>query len=102
MQVATLEAVRGQGIGKAVMHALTRHARQYHADLLPKMGAQTHALPFYANMGWRQYGEEFDDAGIPHYAMMLPPETAEARQALLSRWGASAFPDEVQRMLRGS
>ena len=53
-------------------------------------------------MGWQQCGEEFDDAGIPHYAMVLPPETAEARQALLSRWGASAFPDEVQRMLRGS
>ena len=30
---------------------------------------QTHALQFYARMGYEAYGEEFMDAGIPHFRM---------------------------------
>jgi GNAT superfamily N-acetyltransferase len=80
LQVATLECARGRGVGKAVMCALAAHARARHPALLPKMGAQTHALRFYASLGWQQYGDKFDDAGIPHYAMVLVPDNEQGRQ----------------------
>jgi GNAT superfamily N-acetyltransferase len=82
LQVATLERVRGRGVGKAVMRALVAHASARHPALLPKMGAQTHALRFYASLGWQQYGDEFDDAGIPHYAMVLVPDDEQGRRRL--------------------
>jgi predicted GNAT family N-acyltransferase len=30
------------------------------------LSAQTHALGFYERLGYAAYGEEFDDAGLPH------------------------------------
>ena len=32
--------------------------------------AQTHAVGFYARQGFEAIGEEFLEAGIPHYAMV--------------------------------
>jgi GNAT superfamily N-acetyltransferase len=67
MQVATLDAARRQGVGSAIVNALAGHARAQHPTLLPKLDAQTYAIPFYAKLGWQQYGAEFDDdAGLPH------------------------------------
>ena len=36
-----------------------------------KLGAQTHALGFYEHLGFTAFGDEFDDAGIPHREMVL-------------------------------
>jgi predicted GNAT family N-acyltransferase len=30
------------------------------------LSAQTYAVAFYERLGYTAYGEEFDDAGIPH------------------------------------
>ncbi|RCV58738.1 hypothetical protein DEF24_12340 [Marinitenerispora sediminis] len=34
-----------------------------------ELHAQTHALDFYARLGYTAYGAEFMDAGIPHRHM---------------------------------
>jgi len=67
-RVATLKSHRSQGIATGVMQALI--------DACVTMGgerqilhAQTHARGFYEKLGFVAYGEEFDDAGIPHIAM---------------------------------
>jgi len=67
-RVATIKSHRGQGIATGVMQALI--------DACVTMGgerqilhAQTHARKFYEKLGFTAYGEEFDDAGIPHIAM---------------------------------
>jgi predicted GNAT family N-acyltransferase len=59
---------RGLGIGTALVRAVEEAAREAglaHVDL----HAQSHALGFYERLGYRAYGEEFPDAGIPHRSM---------------------------------
>jgi ElaA protein len=34
------------------------------------LGAQTHAIPFYESIGYRAFGPEYLDAGIPHRDML--------------------------------
>jgi predicted GNAT family N-acyltransferase len=36
-----------------------------------ELNAQTHALGFYEQLGFRAQGEEFMEAGIPHRHMRL-------------------------------
>ena len=36
-----------------------------------ELAAQTHALEFYARLGFKAFGEAFLEAGIPHRNMRL-------------------------------
>lgn len=67
-RVAVLRQARGQGVGEALMRAAEA------ASPVPvfALTAQTQALPFYARLGYRAEGEEFLEAGIPHYEMRKP------------------------------
>jgi predicted GNAT family N-acyltransferase len=67
-RVAVRRSNRGFGIGKLLIAAIEEAAdpRRVHNFLLD---AQTHALQFYARLGYEAYGEEFMDAGIPHRHM---------------------------------
>ncbi|QLK85692.1 GNAT family N-acetyltransferase [Staphylococcus sp. 17KM0847] len=67
-RVAVMKAYRGQGIGKQLILALEQIAAQ-HGFSHFKLGAQTHAIPFYESLGYRVYGDTFMDAGIPHRYM---------------------------------
>lgn len=91
--MATRGADRGQGVGSAVMQTMLQHARTHFPALLPKLNAQTHALSFYAKSGWTQYGPEFDDAGIPHYAMVLVPNDRQEVEALEATSRADLDPE---------
>ena len=67
-RVAVCRSNRGFGIGKLLIAAIeaTPDLKHVHNFLLD---AQTHALQFYARLGYEAYGEEFMDAGIPHRHM---------------------------------
>jgi len=67
-RVAVLASQRGAGIGKLLMTAIEAAPELAGAD---KFGleAQIQALGFYERLGYRAYGEEFLDAGIPHRFM---------------------------------
>lgn len=70
-RVAVLREHRRRGIGAALMAALEAEAaRGSHAEVI--LGAQLQALAFYERLGYRAYGEEFMDAGIPHRMMRKP------------------------------
>lgn len=67
-RVAVLKEARGQGLGLLLMSAVIEEAlrRGFEESVLD---AQTYAIPFYARLGYVAEGEEFDDAGIPHFLM---------------------------------
>lgn len=59
---------RGEGLGRRVMEEVERAAALRGARLL-RMEAQRQAAGFYARLGWRETGPDFDEAGIPHVKM---------------------------------
>lgn len=67
-RVALLPAARGKGLGRRLMHAIMAHARQQGMEQL-ELSAQTHALGFYAQLGFVSCSEVYLDAGIPHQTM---------------------------------
>ncbi len=66
-----LREARGTGLGAGLMRAAVDQFRAMEGVARVKLGAQTHALGFYEKLGFTAYGPEFDDAGIPHRAMVL-------------------------------
>ena len=69
--MATLEDVRGQGYGVALLEACIRHARRAGGMRL-WCNARTTVAGFYGAFGFQQKGEEFELPGIgPHLMMEL-------------------------------
>ena len=71
---------RGAGLGRRVMEETERAARIRGASLLV-MDSQRQAAGFYAKLGWRETGPDFDEAGIPHVRMEKRLEGAGAAPA---------------------
>lgn len=69
-RMAVLPAWRGRGIGSALLRAVLQRARDKGLGVV-SLHAQTHAIPFYARIGFRAEGEVFMEAGIPHRRMFL-------------------------------
>lgn len=67
-RMSVLKDWRRQGIGRAMLDTLIEHADMQQISHL-ELNAQTHAMDFYLKSGFRVYGKEFLDAGIPHYCM---------------------------------
>jgi len=67
-RMAVRRAVRGAGVGGAVLQALIDEAARRGLREVA-LAAQTHALDFYLRHGFEAVGEVFMEAGIPHRAM---------------------------------
>ncbi|MEB3360153.1 MAG: GNAT family N-acetyltransferase [Synechococcales bacterium] len=69
-RVAVLADYRGCGIGRQIMEVAIAHL---HNKGIPdiKINAQIQAQAFYERLGFRQRGDQFDEAGIPHVEMWL-------------------------------
>ena len=63
-----LSRIRGRGIGFALLEAAIQKARTLGMNGV-YLNAQTHALGFYERAGFVAEGDEFMEAGIPHYRM---------------------------------
>ncbi len=68
-RVCVLQSQRGTGLGVQLMEATMGYLATCEGVTRAILGAQTHALGFYENLGFAAYGPEFDDAGIPHCMM---------------------------------
>jgi predicted GNAT family N-acyltransferase len=69
-RMAVMKSWRGKGVGLALMQTMLEIARkQGLKDLF--LNAQTYAIPFYEKVGFKAVGDEFDEAGMPHYRMEL-------------------------------
>ncbi|GAA3759132.1 GNAT family N-acetyltransferase [Spinactinospora alkalitolerans] len=67
-RLAVLQRARGTGAGFALVRAVEERARERGLKAI-ELHAQTHAIGFYTRLGYVAYGDEFDDAGIPHRHM---------------------------------
>ena len=66
---AVLESERGKGYGLIVLKAILDDLKEYKG--LIYMHAQTEVIPFYKKMGFKEEGDEFNEAGIMHFKMTL-------------------------------
>lgn len=68
-RVAVREAYRGTGLGAQLMQYILNDARsEFDAA---RLDSQVQAIGFYEKLGFKAFGPEFDDAGIPHREMTL-------------------------------
>ena len=70
-RVCVLAEARGNSIGSALIRAAVARFRLMPGVAQVKLGAQVHALGFYAGLGFQAVGAVYDDAGIPHRDMVL-------------------------------
>ncbi len=70
-RVCVLAQARGTGLGVALMRAAVARLQAEPGVTKAKLGAQTHALGFYAALGFAPYGPVFEQAGIAHQEMVL-------------------------------
>lgn len=69
-RIAVLKQYRGQGFGRLVTTALMDKGLSMGAAEL-ELSSQTHALGLYEKLGFVAYGDQYMDAGIPHFSMKL-------------------------------
>ena len=70
-RVCVLLSARGRGLGAALIRAAVQTFRGMPEVRTVKLGAQTHAIGFYEALGFRVFGEVYNDAGISHQDMFL-------------------------------
>lgn len=70
-RVCVRAEARGKGVGVALIRAAVEIFRSEPGIRKVKLGAQTHAMGFYAALGFEAVGEVYQDAGIPHRDMVL-------------------------------
>lgn len=85
-RMAVLPEWRNQGIGTALLLALTQHADSIGLRTL-FLHAQTGALSFYAKAGFIAEGEPFMEAGIEHQKMVLMPDPDSADELFMAQLG---------------
>jgi predicted GNAT family N-acyltransferase len=67
-RMAVARTLRGSGVGRAVLEALLRAARERGLQEV-LLHAQTSAAGFYRRAGFAARGPEFEEAGIAHIEM---------------------------------
>ena len=70
-RMAVLQTMRGANIGRALLDALMRRARE-RGDREVLLHAQSSAIGFYARAGFAARGSTFKEAGITHLEMVHP------------------------------
>ncbi|WP_420023271.1 GNAT family N-acetyltransferase [Cereibacter azotoformans] len=70
-RVCVLAECRGRGVGAALIRAAVAELGQEPGLRQLRLGSQTHAMGFYAKLGFRPVGQDYLDAGIPHRDMVL-------------------------------
>ncbi len=76
-RLAVLADWRGRGVGRALLQAALNLALLRQSPEIC-LDAQTHALAFYAGLGFVAEGDLFMDAGIPHQRMVYSATQANA------------------------
>jgi predicted GNAT family N-acyltransferase len=82
-RMAVLPQWRGRGIGTALLREILRLAVAGDRPA-PFLNAQVSAQTFYERQGFIVEGEIFEEAGIPHRRMVLPPTQQDAEKAGLT------------------
>ncbi len=94
-QMAVDPQRRREGIGRQLVVELEKRAINTHNLDRLVCHAQTHAVPFYEALGWFTEGDEFTEAGIPHYRMVYDRSRAEVAPATPNDDDASDWGDDA-------
>ncbi len=78
-RMAVLAECRGLKVGQALLESAVLKAQRLGFQSV-FLNAQTHALNFYAKSGFAPEGEEFMEAGIPHFRMTQTLKPLEDQQ----------------------
>ena len=70
-RVVSSDKVRGQGVGKVLMHKSIEMMDKLFPNQPVKIGAQTYLLGFYTALGFVSTGEDYLEDDIPHTVMIL-------------------------------
>ena len=73
-RIAVRKKFRGQKIGDLAVRLLLYKAFNSGAEIL-KIGAQTYVVPFYKKFGFKECGDEYIEAGLPHIPMEVTKDT---------------------------
>ena len=82
-RIAVLPDWRNMGVGSSLLHFILNICHQ--KELQPFLEAQTHAIGFYQPFGFVVEGEEFMDAGIPHFRMLYQASQDKTQHRFDSR-----------------
>ncbi len=74
-RVLTAPAARRLGLGEVVVTRCISWCRQQYPSVAIKISAQTYLLKFYGGLGFSIVGKPYDEDGIEHIDMRLPPST---------------------------
>lgn len=69
-RLAVLKQYRGQKIGDLALRLLLYKTFSSGAENI-QISAQTYIMPLYRKFGFKEYGEEYMEAGIAHMAMKV-------------------------------
>lgn len=69
-RLAVRKQLRGQKLGDLALRLLIYKAFNSGADSVT-VSAQTYIMPLYRKFGFKEYGEEYIEAGLPHMAMKV-------------------------------
>ncbi len=69
-RVAVLEEYRNNGYGEKLVREVIKDIKSKTNKPIT-LHSQLKAIPLYERIGFKQYGELFYEADIPHYAMQL-------------------------------
>lgn len=73
-RVITAPFARGQGLGRPLMQESVKVLYARFGQQPIKLSAQAHLQKYYGSLGFVGVGEIYDEDGIPHRAMVYPPE----------------------------
>ncbi len=76
-RMAVLKSHRKRRVGSLLLDALEKEARR-RGCIGALVHAQVHCKEFYLKRGFTPFGEEFEEAGIPHIGMSKRYESGEA------------------------
>ena len=74
-RVAVATALRRHGLGRRLMDETLLFCRAHYPGQPVVLTAQAHLVPFYRGYGFEPAGEPFNDFGVAHIDMRLPPGT---------------------------
>lgn len=69
-RLAVRKKFRGQKLGDLAIRLLLNKAFNSGAERV-NINAQVYIMPLYEKFGFKAYGEEFLEAGLPHFAMSV-------------------------------
>lgn len=69
-RIAVIKKYRHNNYGKALLQYVIQLAKDRQVQSIT-LGAQLHALPFYETIGFRAYGDVYEEANIQHRNMEM-------------------------------